>query len=366
MVKESKPIELANGVYWLGVLLEKRLEVNVYLRVFKKGDKTINMVIDPGPPSVFETVQQNLLSLTKDLRKINFTYINHQDPDVSTNVMYLHKYNPALKVICTEDTWRLISFLGLDDANFQAIDKFKSLRGKLSTGHSIRFVPTPFCHFRGAAMLYDESSRILFTGDLFGGITHSPGLFATSVNWHGMRSFHQLYMPSQDALRSAIDSIRSLEPKPEILAPQHGALIKGDLIEEFMGKLYDLPVGWSLLETLVKHKDFYIEAINDILQTISHRIGEDLVTMAINKIESDGTFPNLFEMKGNTVIDIKLDPSKSFKIFLDALQEGQPKENIEIIRNAVLKAAVDWNLPLFESMIDENAKASDLLLIEED
>ena len=365
MVKGNKPIQIAEGVYWLGVLLDKRLEVNVFARIFKNENKIINMIIDPGPPAVFQTVQENLLELTKNNPKIDFTFLNHQDPDVSTNVMYLSKYNPSMKVICSEDTWRLVNFLGLNEKNFMAIDKFKSLRGKLSTGHYIRFIPTPFCHFRGATMLYDETSQVLFTGDLFGGITHVPGLYATSVNWHGMRTFHQLYMPSQKAIRSAIDKIRSLNPKPKILAPQHGALITGNLIDEFMDKLYDLPVGWNLLETLVKHKDFYIEAVNDILQTISNRIGDDLITMTIQKIESDGSFPNVFEMKNNRVFDIKLDPSKSFKIFLDVLQDGQPRENLEIIRNAVLKAAVDWNVPLFESLISEDSKANELLLVEE-
>ncbi len=364
MLKEINAVQLADGVYWLGILQDKRLEINTYLRIFKGKDKTVNMVIDPGPPVVFDKLRDNLSALRKDPKNVHFIFLNHQDPDVSTNSMYFKKYNPNVKVICSEDTWRLVNFLGLNVTNFIDIDKFKSLRGRLSTGHTIRFIPTPFCHFRGAVMLFDEESRILFTGDLFGGITHSDGLYATSVNWHGIRTFHQLYMPDQEALQNALDQIKNLDPKPEIIAPQHGALIKGDLIDELIEKLYDLPVGWSLLKSLVKNKDFYIEAVNEIIDDIRKRAGDDMIEMALRKIESDGSFPNIFEFKNDKVIDIKLDPGKSMKMLIDALQEDQPKETMEIIRNAVLKAAVEWNLPLFESLINENTTPSELLVIE--
>ena len=42
------------------------------------------------------------------------------------------------------------------------------------TGHRLIPVPTPYCHFRGAVMLYDPETRVLFSGDLLGGIT-APG-----------------------------------------------------------------------------------------------------------------------------------------------------------------------------------------------
>ncbi len=363
MIKGKDPIEIADGVYWLGSFLDKRLEINSYLRIFKNGDKTINMIIDPGPPTIFENLRDNLLSLDINLSKIHFVFLNHQDPDVSANTMYIRKANPRVKVICSEDTWRLVNFLGLEPSNFQNIDKFKSHKAKLSTGHRIRFIPTPFCHFRGANMIYDETSRILFTGDLFGGITYSNGLFATSVNWHGMRAFHQLYMPSPEALKFALNSIRSLRPRPVMLAPQHGAIIKGELIDEFIDKLYELPVGWNLLETINKNKDFYLEAVNDILDFIKARSGEEIIEAAFREIQSDDSIPDIFERneKGK-IIDIRLDPSKSMHMLINALRKDQPQETIEIIRNAILKAAVDWNLPLFESLLEDKSITSELLV----
>ncbi len=363
MVKQKKPVKIAKGVYWVGVLFDKRLEINIFLRQFEGQSKKVNMLIDPGPPSAFDELRENLAKLDVHPSQIQFIYLNHQDPDVSTNTMYFVKYNPKLRVICTEDTWRLVSFLGLKNENFQNIDKFKSHRARLSTGHTIRFINTPFCHFRGASMLYDEESRILFTGDVLGGITQTSGLFATEENWHGIRTFHQLYMPSQDALRSALDAIRNLDPKPLIIAPQHGALIKGDLIDTLIDRLYDLPVGWEVLSALMNKKEFYIEAINDILDNIRIRVGSEIIEMAFKKFESDGSFPNLFELQDQKIIDVKIDPSRSLKTLIDILQEDQPREVRETIRNAVLKAAVDWNLPLFENLMEDSSEAPELLSV---
>ncbi len=353
MVKGNEVIEIKKGVFWLGVYRDEQLELNIYLRTFEKEGKKVNMIIDPGPPVVFDYLQKIIEKKIGSIKNVNFAYLNHQDPDVCFNTLYLSKFNGRLKVICTEDTWRLINFMGLKERQFLAIDKFKSLRGRLSTGHTLRFVPTPFCHFRGAAMLYDEESRILFSGDLFGGLTYSNGLFATSVNWHGIRLFHQIYMPSQTAIRNAIDAIRALKPAPEIIAPQHGALIKGDLINEFMDQLYELPVGPEILKVQDERKEFYIEAINEIMDTLRKRVGPEIVEKAFKKVNADPSFPNLFELndKGQ-VWNIKVDPAKSFQLLAENLQEGQPQQVLDIIKTAILKASVDWNLPLYESFKD--------------
>ncbi len=362
MKDQQEVVELEKGVYWLGVRQQSQLEVNVYLRVFKGKDSLINMIVDPGPPNLFNILVHRLKSVIGGPEKIHIAYVNHQDPDVAFNTMYLSKYNPKLKILCTEDTWRLIRFLDLKSGGFLEIDKFKSKRGKLGTGHIIQFVPTPFCHFRGATMLYDEESRVLFSGDLLGGVTFSEDLFATAANWNGIRTFHQIYMPSRDAIRLAIDQIRKLTPAPKIIAPQHGAIIKGNMIEKFLKKLYDLPVGLDLMTNEEINKDFFIEAINDILENISARIDEEFVNKVLKKFRSDGTFPNLFEIKGNRIQDIKVSPRESYEMLVEALLKNQPKPNRENVKSIILKATVDWNLPLSKFLVEEKSDTSEIVI----
>ena len=366
MIITGDIVEISKGVYWLGVRRNRQLEVNVYLRIFKNGDKTINLIIDPGPPVIFDLLVDRIKKIIGGLEKIQLAFINHQDPDVSLNIMYLNKFNPKLKVLCTEDTWRLIHFYGLESKNFQAIDKFKSLRGRLSTGHVVRFVPTPFCHFRGAAMLYDEESRILFSGDFLGGIIFSDDLFATPDNWSGIKTFHQIYMPTQDAIRLAVENIRKLNPPPRIIAPQHGAIIKSDLIDEFLQKMYNLPVGLDLIGTGEVEKDYYIEAINEILNNLSGKLSKAYVKKVLKQFKSDGSFPNLFDVVNEKIVDIKVSPRESFELLVEALIRKQPKQIRETVKGMVLRASVDWNLPLCKFVMEEEVDVPSILLDEFD
>src|SRR5690606_13129176 len=86
------------------------------------------------------------------------------------------------------------------------------------------------------------------SGDLFGGLTdiNATGIYADDTDWRGMRAFHQLYMPSNKAIRLAIEAIKAL-PEVELIAPQHGRIITKELIPWYIEKLERLPVGLDIL-----------------------------------------------------------------------------------------------------------------------
>ena len=365
MVDLQKIVELDTGVYWLGIRSDSRLEVNVYLRSFQGNQKTTNMIIDPGPPVFFDALDKRVKDAIGDPRKVHIAFINHQDPDVGTNAIYFQKRSPKMTVICTEDTWRLTHFFGLKLSNFQPVDKFKKGRGRLSTGHIMRFVPTPFCHFRGSCMLYDETSRILFSGDLFGGLSFEQRLFAEPEDWEGMRIFHQIYMPSQRAIRMAIDKIRKLKPAPKMIAPQHGAIIQEELIGEFLEKFYDLPVGMDMLQPTILDKEIYLQAINEVLKEIEEKAGADVVSHALEQFDvKDGSFPTLFKVTDGEITDIKEDNIiGSFKTLFEQLMKEQPIQIRELIKDIIMKSK--WHLPIFESEMDEDLAVSEFLIDED-
>ena len=103
--------------------------------------------------------------------RLSALFINHQDPDVGSSASIISaRYAPKAGILCSEDTWRLIVHLNLPRNRFIATEKFAQGLS-VPTGHKLLPVPSPFCHFRGAVMLYDPETRVLFTGDLFGGLT---------------------------------------------------------------------------------------------------------------------------------------------------------------------------------------------------
>ena len=198
-------------------------------------------------------------------------------------------------------------------------------------------------------MLYDEQNRILFSGGLFGGITFTLSLFATPQHWEGIRMWHQMYIPSPKPLQNANKLVRDLQPAPKMIAPQHGAILKGDMIPMVLEKLSTLAVGTDLPQATDIDKVMYIEAINEVLTTIAEKAGKDVIDNLLRRLDEDLSFPRLFTVKQGQLIDIKNDilgdVMGAFKMLLYALIQDQPQDIQEIIRNAILQS--NWNLPLF-------------------
>lgn len=246
------PIEIAPDVFWVSHRdPDALLQTNTYLRRFRGDTRTINYLIDPGPLEFFTPISSKIAAVIQDTRHVHMYSINHQDPDVGMNATFLARMNPRSLCLCTEDTWRLVRFFEIPRQSYKSVDSFSERRTSLAThpDHVLEFVPTPYCHFVGAFAVYDRATRMLFTGDLFGGL-NPPGhlaLFADESHWDGIKTFHQIYMPFNRPVRAAIERIRRLDPPPLAIVPQHGAILSGELMTDFLKRLYDLPMGMDLV-----------------------------------------------------------------------------------------------------------------------
>lgn len=346
----DKPVEIAPNTYWVGRRDDTLLERNIYLRIFKNGDKTINLLIDPGPPEDLTPLVKKISSLIGGIRNLNIMFLNHQDPDVSYNSGHLQKLNPNCVVLCSEDSWRLVKFYGLDPKKYKAVESFKDMSVVLSTGHKIRFVPTPYCHFRGAVMLYDEETGVLFSGDFLGGLSFKPDLYANEDSWDGVATFHQIYMPSQAALKHAVSNIRELEKAPGIIAPQHGSILTGGLVNSFLGKIENLEVGLDLF--LKDHnKKNYISALNELLAEFSQIVDSTIIPKALSAFRADGSFPNAITVGKNGVTDIKVDAQYAIEIFLRELRKMTPADALDLVDISIVRVLTMWKIPLPEFML---------------
>ncbi|MCC6523520.1 MAG: protein kinase [Polyangiaceae bacterium] len=306
--------ELAPDVFWVGRRNDAQLECNAYLRVFRRRGTEVSVLIDPGPPKDFDVVAAKVAAILGSLRRLDCVFLNHQDPDVASNAAAIQQSSPRTRVICSEDTWRLAHFYGLDPQRYTAVESFAGGTMALASGHELRFVPTPFCHFRGAVMLYDAESRVLFSGDLFGG-AQSRALVATSDSWPGVEMFHQIYMPSVRALALAVARVRRLEPAPLMIAPQHGSVIVGADVEPVLDALSGLQVGLDLLEPGGEDLRF-VAAANEMLREFSELAGPDGARELLASYGNDGSFTSLFVLEGPAQIAaFKVAP----RLALDAL-----------------------------------------------
>jgi eukaryotic-like serine/threonine-protein kinase len=322
---DREVVEIAPDVFWVGRRQGVLLECNTYLRVFRGNGLQLALVIDPGPPKDLDTIAAKVSGVIGSLDRVDLIFLNHQDPDVSSNASAIQGLNPRAHVLCSEDTWRLAQFYGLSQVGYSAIERFPKLQTRLATGHLVSFVPTPFCHFRGAVMLYDHESRVLFSGDLFGGLSRSTSLIANDDSWPDVAVFHQLYMASNKALRMAIRRIRRLDRKPRIIAPQHGGIVVGDRIAPLLKRMQRLKVGVDLLVD-EGDKQTAVDALNDVLTKLSACLGSDVVSGLLRCFTADGSFPNLFVLEGDTIVDFKIEPRAAIRALeRDAIAAASPR-----------------------------------------
>ena len=212
-------------------------------------------------------------------------------------------------------------------------------------GNKLIFVPSPFCHFRGAMMYYDVRSRILFSGDLFGGLSYTHDLYADERSWEGIKTFHQLYMPSRDALKLAVSRIRNLDPPPKMIAPQHGSIIRGELIRDFTDRMYNLDVGLDLLMAGEKEEN-YLGAINEIISELEKEDSSESIGRGIAALNRDQSFTNILTVEKNRVTSFKVDPPIAVKNLLAHLREDGGAELESLVNLVALKTLIGRNIPI--------------------
>ena len=229
--------ELYNNIFWVGDTEQvNTLHCNPYL--LRDGDEAV--LFDPGSSLDFEKVFQNVTDLTP-LEKIKHVILSHQDPDLCSAVPLFEQKGLKARIACHWRTSVIIQYYGITSP-FYLVDQ-NNYRLELESGRTLQFIHAPYLHFPGAVLTYDPVSRILFSGDLFGGFTLNWGLFADDGYEEAMQAFHESYMPSNDILRPVMEYLLSMDIAT--IAPQHGSILTRD-IKKYIKILRDLECGTFL------------------------------------------------------------------------------------------------------------------------
>ncbi|MEJ2639808.1 MAG: hypothetical protein P8010_09550 [Desulfosarcinaceae bacterium] len=350
----DEPVEIEKDVYWVGSSEEALLRRNIYLRVFRINNRAAAMIIDPGPECDLGMLKKKTAAILGNLSKVNLVFINHQDPDVVPNARHIQKLNPNALTIMTEDTWRLVQFYGLKTENFRGVETFRHMKAKLRTGsgeqldYVLQFIPTPFCHFRGSCMYYDVNTRILFSGDFLGGISTSE-LYAEEAHWEGVKAFHQLYFPSRDALRHALGQIRKLDPQPLMIAPQHGGIIQGEMIELFLERMEALMVGMDIIQGSGANLSLVVETANEIVRLAADVIDSAVMAEIFEVFHPDGSYPSIFALgRDNAIRDIKGDPMEAMEALIQVILSFSSDDQQSSLQAEFLACLEDRGMPTFD------------------
>jgi len=236
----NEAVEIAPGVFWVGFYDPKALlPCNPYLIV--DGEEAV--LIDPGSVPHFPVVATKVVSVVRP-EQISTIIEQHQDPDLCGALPVFEAVigDDRLRVAAHSVSTYLISYYGIRSP-FYTVDK-NAFELRLRSGRRLVFVHLPHLHAPGATATYDEKTRVLFSGDLFGGFCEEWSVYAGPQAKAGMRAFHQALMPSREMLRRGLKRLRRLEI--DLIAPQHGSVITKEEIPSYFQMLWDLECGWDL------------------------------------------------------------------------------------------------------------------------
>lgn len=244
-------VEIADRTYWVGNRPPGEIQFsNPYLRCFEGAEKTFNLLVDPAASQDFAVVKAKIVETLGELEAIDAILINHQDPDISASVAHLREnYVPHAPVLSTVETGDLIhNYHDISDGDLVSLELYPQGM-ELPTGDVIIPLAVPFGHHRGATMVFDPASGVLYSGDLFSSLTdpEDDRLYANEDDWVGIRAFHQIFIPTRKVIEFALRQIESLDEPVKLIAPQHGRIIAGDQIEQVKSDLGNLSVGLDLL-----------------------------------------------------------------------------------------------------------------------
>ncbi len=271
----SKPIEIAEDIFWVGYKIpEDSFQCHVYL--IKNGDESV--LIDPGSMITFP-ITLNKISQIIPLNNIKYIICHHQDPDITGCISTLEKLIPRKdKFIVTH--WRAQALLKHYqwETPFYLVEKNK-WRLILKNNRILDFIFTPYAHFPGAFCTFDRKTKTLFSSDLFGGFTEEFSLFARDENYFAsIKAFHEHYIPSREILLNALMEIEKKEP--ELIAPQHGSIIKKDLIPFMINRMKELNCGLFLLSSYESNIEILLKT-NQIINVVFKEVvnNSDFITV---------------------------------------------------------------------------------------
>lgn len=225
-----RPISLGERVFWIGVNdretdlfeglwpLPEGISYNAYAVLDRK-----TALIDTVREPYFEEYLEKVDALLPEGGAPDFLVVNHIEPDHSGSLAALRRRYPDLTIVGNKWTLRLLEQYHGITTGTRLVKDGDIL--DLGSG-SIRFLLTPMVHWPETMLSLDESSKTIFTGDLFGGYGALEGaLFDDETDAEAREDETRRYFTNVLARFSPMVSKalgRLGEADYDTIAPSHG------------------------------------------------------------------------------------------------------------------------------------------------
>lgn len=242
---DHKPLELAKGIYWVGVVdwnlrdfhgyeTPKGGTYNAYLVV----DEKIALIDTVKGPFAGEMLKR--ISQIVDPSKIDYVISNHVEMDHSSSIPSIMDIAPSAKLFASSRGQTGLSEYykeeGFDKWDLQVV----GTGDELSLGkRTLMFVEATMLHWPDSMQTYVKEDRILFSNDAFGQHIATSKRFDDEVD-DAMEDagiyYANILLPFGSQVLKYVEKLKELDVSPEMIAPAHGLIWRRDVsrvIEEY-------------------------------------------------------------------------------------------------------------------------------------
>lgn len=245
-----KATEIKPRIFWVGVNdrttdlfeglwpLPHGVSYNAYLVV---GEKVA--LVDSVKQPFAEQLLENISRVVAP-EKLDFLVVNHMEPDHSGALPLLRRLAPQAQILATPPALPMLArFYGINEGVRGVADGETLDLGE----KKIRFFHIPFVHWPETMATYEETEKVLFPCDAFGGFHALDGvLFDDQVEVAEyedeiLRYFSNIVGMHTRPVLKAIEKLSALQI--EVIAPSHGLVWR-----ENPGHIVELYSRWARME----------------------------------------------------------------------------------------------------------------------
>jgi flavorubredoxin len=245
-----KPIEIADGIYWVGVIdwnirdfhgysTDLGSSYNAYLIM----DEKITL-IDSVKKDFGDKLIHNISQIV-DPKKIDYVISNHTEMDHSGSLpRIMHRIGEDKPLFCSKVGYKNLSMHFPQKLNYQALENGSTLSlGK----RSLTFMETRMLHWPDSMFTYAVEDKILFSSDAFG--QHYAGLemfddrVGDAIMPYAKKYFANILLLYSPLILKLIDKVTEMNLELDMICPDHGIIWRKD-----PGRIINAYAEWSRQE----------------------------------------------------------------------------------------------------------------------
>ena len=229
-------VNITNDIFFLGYN-DRRTHLFENIWPVPNGISYNSYLIKDKKIALLDTVERSFIDEFIDSveeltggRNIDYLVINHMEPDHSGALKAIIQKYPEITLVGNKRTFPIIESYYDKSYDVLIVDDGDTLDlGK----HKLQFQTIPMVHWPETMVTFEETAKILFSGDAFGSFgTLDGGIFDDELNLdfyenEAMRYFTNIVGKYCPHTQRAIKKLAPLDIK--VIAPTHGPVWRSDL-----------------------------------------------------------------------------------------------------------------------------------------